>query len=168
MSRRVVPARPALVWLMLLLALASMTPRGAIAASERRVARTMLRSGMVRIPAGAYRPPFTAPAASSIRVAAFHLDRTVVTRAAFDRFVRAHPDWNRASVDSSLVEPGYLREWASAGHVSRTDDAGRPVTRVSWHAASAYCAAQGKRLPTTAEWEYAATASESARDGSGA
>ena len=35
-----------------------------------------------------------------------------------------------------------------------------PVTNVSWYAASAYCEARGKRLPTIDEWEFAASASE--------
>jgi formylglycine-generating enzyme required for sulfatase activity len=41
-----------------------------------------------------------------------------------------------------------------------------PVTFVSWFAARAYCEDQGMRLPTLAEWEYMAAASEDKGDAS--
>ena len=40
----------------------------------------------------------------------------------------------------------------------------QPVTQVSWFAATAYCEAQGARLPTWNEWEYAAAADRTRRD----
>gem|GEM_PF-428437 len=45
-------------------------------------------------------------------------------------------------------------------------DVNKPVTNVSWFAAHAYCAAQGKRLPTNDEWEFVGLASELQANGS--
>jgi formylglycine-generating enzyme len=44
------------------------------------------------------------------------------------------------------------------------EKARRPMTNVTWQEAKTYCAAQGGRLPTLAEWEYVAAASRTSRN----
>jgi formylglycine-generating enzyme required for sulfatase activity len=122
--------------------------------------------GMVRVGPGELHPVYAATAeATTVRVGAFALDRMPVTNAEFLAFVREHPSWRRDRVARVLADDSYLARWAgpeSLGPDARPD---QPVTRVSWFAARAYCGAQGKRLPTEAEWEFAATAGDKSVDG---
>jgi formylglycine-generating enzyme required for sulfatase activity len=120
--------------------------------------------GMASIPGGSYKPLFAMTANAHTTVSAFAIDREPVTRGEFLRFVRTNPQWRRGSIKSSLAERSYLNDWRGDLDAGDAASLAQPVRNVSWFAARAYCVAQGKRLPTTDEWEYVASASETRRD----
>jgi formylglycine-generating enzyme len=121
-------------------------------------AQSGIRGEMIKLKGGTYVPLYgsdTIPVA----VAGFYLDKYPVTNAEYLAFVQQYPQWQKANVKKIFADPQYLRNWE--GNLAFAPEMQNgPVTSVSWFAAKAYCECQGKRLPTTDEWELAGMASE--------
>ncbi|MCC6528185.1 MAG: SUMF1/EgtB/PvdO family nonheme iron enzyme [Polyangiaceae bacterium] len=69
------------------------------------------------------------------------------------------PGWNDSAVDVDPFSPlgGCTCPVPYSPTSYNRGDPELPMTCVSWHHAAAFCASEGKRLPTEVEWQYVAT-----------
>ena len=112
----------------------------------------------VTVPGGAFHSVLPeGKGKNAVTVSPFRLARRPVTNAEFAVFVKQQRQWKRGIAPKLFVDTRYLEHWSGPEAPARGTEQ-QPVTEVSWFSAQAYCEAQGARLPTWHEWEFAAAA----------
>ena len=149
-----------------------------VASAERGDVRVIMPGGakieQVFVPAGSFnmgddQGEVNERPIHEVMIDEFWLDKTEVTNDQFNAFVNDTGHITTAEAEGG----GFLfdRDWvyvdgANWRHPLGPDSdlvglGGNPVVLVSWSDASEYCEWTGGRLPTEAEWEYAARGQES-------
>jgi formylglycine-generating enzyme required for sulfatase activity len=114
-------------------------------ADEERVGQDMVRFDATEFTFPVVEGSFSDLDGKTVHLDAFAMDKYEVSNGDWRRFLAANP---------GRKEP----RWWRYGYDSSLDDL--PVSGVAWEDIQAYCAWIGKRLPTAAEWQYAARGRE--------
>lgn len=131
------------------------------------LAAPLLFAQTVQVPGGSLTmgadngAPIEAPA-HEVTVSPFSIDKTEVTFAQYDSCAAA------GACTPAHYDDGACVIWTGQGFRNvRVPQALRnaqyPVVCVTWFQAQAFCRVRGKRLPTEAQWEYAALAGRQAQ-----
>jgi formylglycine-generating enzyme required for sulfatase activity len=117
---------------------------------------------MVHVPAGEFEMGSTqghddeAPV-HTVALDAFWIDQTEVTNAQFAAFLNEEGNQDEGGVTwLDLADKDCLIERSGGDFQPKSGYSDHPVIEVTWYGAVAYCEWAGARLPTEAEWEYAA------------
>lgn len=142
-----------------------------VSGNEKVIVNAENSSEMVRFEGGTFTmgseqgTPMEKPL-HQVQVKSFKMDKTPVTVAQFRRFVETTGYKTEAdgfgdsgvfdfNTSSWTLVPGANWQYPFGKNAPKAADE-HPVTQVSWNDANAYAAWAGRRLPTEAEWEYAA------------
>lgn len=119
--------------------------------------------GMVRIEAGSFEMGSPAGEGTAeehplhtVTLSAYCIDRTEVTVAAYEACAaqKACPPAPGTVYGTKYTDDDEAARWNQ--FCNRSDRRDHPINCVDWTQADAYCRSHDKRLPTEAEWEYAA------------